>query len=357
MPGLTGQTLPVTTTAMFLGWLLGSLGLGRAIESFNKEQILVGGASGLVLVALATVILPDLTAGNLMLFTSLRFIYGVLMNIVAVQCVHVQETMPEGRKNQAVSASIANSVVAICLAGASSLDTDWRIEALVWYAIPLICSLQIAFPHWPQVLQSIPISFSKKLEQPASEVKNQEMDLMDPEDQRHTIALAISFLACGSGFFGSSYSAGQLSPNPYESTMLLSAADILGDIMALSADVWGRNKVQGCCFALAAACLMVCSVGEPGSFVVLAFAMLGRLCLDVCFTTIRVAVAAIFSESAQTTMLPVCEFATRLGGVLAPFSGTLPTSVLCPIFAMGCAAAACTTMTLPELGRHKRLSE
>lgn len=355
LPGLTEQTLPLTMTAMFLGWLVGSVALHRVMEIFNKEQILVGGVSGLLAVALATVIVPDLTGGDVVLFTLLRFIYGILMNIVAVQCVHVQETMPEGRGNQAlVGTSVIYSVIAIFLAGACSLDTDWRIEALVWYAVPLICGLLIAFPNWPQILQSIPISATKTVE-PAVQHEVKAVDV-EPEDQRHTIALAISFLACGCGFYGLSYSAGQLSPNPYESTILLSAADILGYFIALSADVFGRNKVQGSCFALAAACLMVCSLGEPGSPLVLGSAMLGRLCLDVCFTTIYVAVAAIFSESAQKFALPACEIAARLGGVLAPFSGTLPAAVSCPIFAAGCAAAACTTMTLPELGRHKRLS-
>ena len=100
LPGLTEKNLPITTTAIFLGWLVGSVCLKRLMEAFNKEQLVAGFACGLVLVTLATVTLLDLTAGNLVIFTSIRFVYGILLNITGIQIVHIQELMP-GRENQA----------------------------------------------------------------------------------------------------------------------------------------------------------------------------------------------------------------------------------------------------------------
>ena len=100
LPGLTEENLPITTTAIFLGWLVGSLCLKRLMEAFNKEQLVTGCACGLLIVTLATVTLLDLTAGNLVIFTSIRFVYGILMNITGIQIVHIQELMP-GRENQA----------------------------------------------------------------------------------------------------------------------------------------------------------------------------------------------------------------------------------------------------------------
>lgn len=100
LPGLTEKNLPITTTAIFLGWLVGSVCLKRLMEAFNKEQLVAGCACGLVLVTLATVTLLDLTAGNLVIFTSIRFVYGILLNITGIQIVHIQELMP-GRENQA----------------------------------------------------------------------------------------------------------------------------------------------------------------------------------------------------------------------------------------------------------------
>ena len=56
--------------------------------------------------------------------------------------------------------------------------------------------------------------------------------------------MSVGFLACGCGFYGLNYSAGQLSPSVYVSTSLLHGGDIVGYILALSADKYGRNLVQ-----------------------------------------------------------------------------------------------------------------
>ena len=80
-------------------------------------------------------------------------------------------------------------------------------------------------------------------------------------------------------------------------------------------------------FFVAAMCLLLCSTGEQGSALVLSAAVMGRLCLDVCFTTVYVGLGAIFSGSCAKTALMICEATARLGGIIAPLSGTWPTSV------------------------------
>ena len=173
------------------------------------------------------------------------------------------------------------------------------------------------------------------------------------------VAMSVGFLACGCGFYGLNYSAGQLSPSVYVSTSLLHGGDIVGYTLALSADKYGRNLVQArssgsfadffadiflsvrylsvwffiaicteaLAFFVATMCLLLCSTGEPGSALVLSAAVMGRLCLDVCFTTVYVGLGAIFSGSTAKTALMICEATARLGGIIAPLSGTWPTSV------------------------------
>ena len=358
LPMLTEATLPVAKTAIFAGWLAGSVCLRHAMSIFNKEELVVASASGLLLVALATVTLPHLTAGNLMVFTTLRFIYGVLMNIATVQIVLLQMRMPADRRNQAVVwKNVFYSIVSILVAfacGGPTLNVDWRLEALLWYALPPLLGLCVSFPNWWTTLRSLPSIAKSKLraskmemtiDSSTAQLKSQ---TLTPTMRRHEIALATCFVACGCAFFGLSYSARQLSSNVYKSSMLLNMADILGFLAASSADVFGRKRVQSCCFTLAAICLLLCSTGVPGSAFVLSFAVIGRLCLDVSFVTVLVAMANIFPESAQKRVLPTFAIATRTGSLLAPFLGTLPAAVSCPLFSALCFAAAGASLILPD---------
>lgn len=86
----------------------------------------------------------------------------------------------------------------------------------------------------------------------------------------------------------------------------------------------------------------------PGSTLVMSFAVIGRLCLDVSFCTILVAMADTFPESAHERVLPTFAIATRVGSLIAPFLGTLPAAISCSIFSMLCFAATGATMMLPE---------
>ena len=126
---------------------------------FNKEELLIAAAFGLVMVAVATVAVP-LVTGSLTAFTLVRFIYGVLMNIATIQIVLLQMRMPESRRNQAVAGKqVFYSVVSIMVAllcGGFTRNWDWRLEALLWYAVPPLLGLYVAFPDWWQRLKSLP---------------------------------------------------------------------------------------------------------------------------------------------------------------------------------------------------------
>lgn len=220
--------------------------------------------------------------------------------------------------------------------------------------------LVVAFPNWWAIVQSLPVAISKKLqEEKALRVASQQnpaetAGTLSVGDRKHIVALAVGFLACDWGFYGLTYSAGQLSKDIHLSIMLLSSADVFGFLLALGADKYGRNNVQACAFLFAGMCLSYCSTAEPGSSLVLSFAVLGRVCLDVCSTTIYVALAEVFSGSSSRFALGICETMARFGGTFAPLSGTLPPSISCPIFATACFAAAACTMTLPEKPSAKK---
>jgi hypothetical protein len=77
-------------------------------------------------------------------------------------------------------------------------------------------------------------------------------------------------------------------------------------------------QCQALCFFAACICLMLCSTGEPGTPFVLSFAVVGRLCLDVCFATIYVALAQIFAGRASKVAFTTCETTARVDGIIAP---------------------------------------
>lgn len=348
LPGLTEETLTITTTAIFGGWVVGSLFLQHLMSAFDKAQLIVAGCVGLLMVALATATLPHLTAGNLAVFTAVRFVQGLLQNIVFLETVYVQEAVPPGWGNAAlVYANVGFCLVDILqafLCGGPMLLLDWRLQVFLSQSVPLLLALLIGFPKRWEILCSLPAA-SKALWK--KEEVSAESTSLTAKEWHHGMALASGFLASCSGYWGLSYSAGQLSPNKYRSMMFFSAADIFGYLLALSASSLGRSRVQAGAFFLATVCLFLCSTGEPGSALVMGSAMLGRICLDLCFTTIY-AFVEIFSESARKKVLPACEMTMRIGGTLAPYAGTLPPSISCKLFSFLCLAAALGSLQLPD---------
>ena len=349
LPGLTEETLPIATTAIFVGWLAGATVLDRALEIFDKKQLVVLHVLGLLLVNFAILTLPHLTAGNLVVFTMLRFAHGLLMNLTGLVRMYLMEKMPPSQGNQVlVLLSIIYTMATILMSwscGRITMMIDWRLEGFLWCSVPLMIGLVVAFPNWRSLMQSFPVGI-EKVSNVVSHNSDVAVETVSTSNRIDILALAMGFLACDCGFYGLTYSAGKLCQDPYLSTMLLCGADIFGYLLALGADKYGRNNTQTCAFLLAGICLFYCSTGEEGSFFVLTAAVVGRLCLDVCFTTVYLGLAEIFSGS--KVALATCETAARFGAIIAPFSGTLPPSISCSIFATVCLAAAGCTMTLPE---------
>lgn len=354
LPGLTSSNLPLSTTAIFCGWLVGSIGLKRAMEILRADQIIVVANMGLLLVTAAMITLPYLTAGNLMLFIAIRFFYGILMNTKPVQLMYVQDSVSPAHSNQVliiqflIYGSIAVIMAGSC--GSLTLSMHWTLEVALWCGLSRCLGLWVAFPNAFEILRSVPERLSQS-KRPVSNRKRAEMDgegtLLTPATRFHAILVTICFLACGSSFFGLTYSAGQLSSNIYLSSALLYGMDIIGYLGACGSSVIRKKWIQSASFLTASVCLLLCSTGEPGSRFVLVFAVIGRLGIDLCYTTCYLVLAETFPEHERVLVLPLCETAARVGGTLAPFTGTLPSAISCPIFASICFAAACASINLP----------
>ena len=135
LPGLTEETLPIATTAIFVGWLAGATVLDRALEIFDKKQLVVLHVLGLLLVNFAVLTLPHLTAGNLVVFTVLRFAHGLLMNLTGLVRMYLMEKMPPSQGNQVlVLLSIIYTMATILMSwscGRITMMIDWRLEGFL----------------------------------------------------------------------------------------------------------------------------------------------------------------------------------------------------------------------------------
>ena len=348
LPGLTSTTLPFSSTAIFCGWLVGSVGMKRVMETFSNEQLIVAANSGLLLVTLCMVTLPYLTRGNLVLFIAVRFVYGLLMNIKPMQLMYIQDRVPAAHFTQAlVFQYCAYTLVAVAMAGlcgSLTYSMSWTTEVVLWCGLSRLVGLWVAFPNAWQILQSLPETLRRREETSSEESPTQ----LTGAARRTAGLLVVCFIACGTGFYGLTYSAGQLSSNLYLSSMLLYSIDIVGYLFATGANLVGKKSIQLWSFLLASFCLFLCGTGEPGSRFVLIFALIGRLGVDVCFATNYLVLAEAFAEPDRVHVLPACEAAARLGSILAPFVGTLPTTLSCPFFGVICFAAGCATLNLPD---------
>jgi len=383
LPGLTADNLPLASTALFSGWLVGSLFVGFIQNKFGKKTVVRGGALGLLLCTVAGAIFPHMTQGSIFVLAIIRFATGVFLASTAVAVSLVQDFVPpQGRNRFMVALNVCYSLFAIaltCSCGAVMRNIDWRLELLFWCGAPMVIGLLFGLPRIGESLsdlaatgrqqeaasllahiahvngeplsaQGIAVAAADGAERNPNGLRagHRSSPVWTAPMMKRVGALSVCFLACGFGFYGLSYSAGQLSTNIYTSSALLSATDIVGYAAALSADSFGLRALQSTCFGVAACCLLLCSIVAAGGWQVLACALVGRLCLDICFTTIFVSVVNSFPTACRSGSLMVCMVAARLGGVFAPYCGTLPASVSCALFSMLCLAAAGLTHAVPE---------
>lgn len=401
LPTLTTESLALTSTALYFGWLVGSAAVGSVMDAYGRRRTVLGGALGLGLGSLALVAAPSVAAwaggGLLLLMGAARFLVGISSNALSVALVLLQESIPAAWRSRAVAAlNTAYSLLAAAMAvacGTATRGLDWRAEVLLWCLPPVLVAILAGLPL---VQESLPYLAGRRRAEEAAEVVTRIArwngdeslacpatvaaaagtevgaaapnggdagkaaaggaggfsELLRPPLLGRLLALAGCFVACGLGFYGLSYSAGGLSDDVYANSAYLSLADILGYGLSVGADAFGKRLVQGAAFSLAGACLLLCGAlaamggGGPG---LLACAVVGRVCLNVCFCTVYVYAVELFPVACRGAAFSACQLAARLGGVFAPLCGTLAASVSCPVFGLFCVAAAAATFGMPEI--------
>lgn len=244
--------------------------------------------------------------------------------------------------------NMGQSLVIIAMAGIceATRHMSWRSETLYWNA-PFVFFLACG----PWFVGESP-RFSN-----ASKVVG--MSTADPESSggiahiihqngllRRVVATTMCWMTCSLGFYGLSFVSGNLSDDLYENMMLMGVVDVVGYLVAVPIIAWvGPMRTQVISFFVAGLVLVACGLFKPGG-ALLGLALLGRLAIDVAFTTIYILLFETFPDECRSTAMGVANCFARGASFVTPLLTNLPTAVSCPLLGVLSFGAACATLDL-----------
>lgn len=336
--GLTKEAVSKSLTLFWVGWACAALTILPWADRFGRKGLYL---SLMGLGTLASVVSSQ--ARSVALYGACIFFIGLLLKPGGtIGYILMQESLPKAC--HATSTTICNvlfalSGMAVAAAGGTVFrDWSWRSELIVWH-LPFYLILLIA----PQLLKESP-EFSAAVADPAHLVLQRLAK--DGELVRRLFLTVPCWVACVVGFYGLSYSAGTLSDRFYLNLVLMSAVDIVGyGVAGPIMDVAGSRPVQAASFFLAALVLLLCTM-LPSGHVRVGFALVGRLSLDVAFTTIYVLLLRCFPAEVRGCAMGTANFAARVAGLVTPLFALMPVALCCLIMASLCVVAAMTTLAL-----------
>lgn len=387
LQGFTMEFLSYASSALFLGWAAGAAASGPAVEQWGRKIAVFGTLAGLVASGLVALAAPSLFPGptGQSIYIGAKFVGGFFVAFPAIAGVFVQEFLPghlRGKCMAGLNAAYSIGAAAqAALCGTVTRTMGWQLESFLWY-IPAFAAVLFGVPLVGESLRLLVargrldeahnllarIAKTNGVEEAARGVElvvakdvagdaaavdggaegSAQQSLFSKEMFPRAIALATCFAACSMTFYGLSYSAGALSPDLYTNSVLLNLVDLLGYAMALGVDYFGRRATQGVCFLISGVCLLLCGVLQPGSWAIISCALVGRLCVDACYTVVYILIVELFPTSCRSGATGLCLLAARLGGLFAPLCRDLPAAISCPIFGAMCLLSALLTFSLPE---------
>ncbi|CAE7529806.1 SLC22A6 [Symbiodinium necroappetens] len=359
---LSESQLKISETFVFVGWLLGAVALHPLMQRLDLKQVLVLLGVTMLFLSVASITGPYVTMLSMTLLCGVRLLHGMCLNIQGVQYMYMQNCFPGYGSQLCAMVNTLYALVAVLMAmscGTLTLSWDWRPEALIWFGLPMVLGLFVAFPDLLQVVFSLPSALARSPntsligdgESKDKSVQSsglEEAETMSRSMYRDLCHLSLCFACTVFAYYGLSYSPDSLSTNPFLSAWLINASDILACVLSSRAGAFGRNRAQIWGFLVAGVSLVACALGTVDSVFVISMAILARVALSVVFVTIYVALAEVFPPWCQKTALPTCEIMARVGGCFSPSVGALPVHLSLPLFGLACLLAARASAKLPD---------
>lgn len=393
LPAFTKHALSYASSVQYFGWLVGAVIIGPLTDHWGRQPVVFGGMIGLLISSVVAVVVPSQAASSLFTFVAAKFAMGMFCAVGASAGVLMQECIPGKLRGRAMAAvntvySLTAAIQAF-LSGTATLTMDWRVETLLWYTPALtgvLCGLPLVGESLrflvargrareaqallariaktngvaasaegvtvvaPEVLTPPPAADQGGKEKllAIENARAASESLLSPELLPRVCAMAVCWATAAMTNYGLQYSAGELSPDLYTNSMMLNLVDLFGYIIVLGVDFLGRRATQSACFLVAGLGLLLCGALTPGTWPMVACALVGRLFINACFTTVYIMVVELFPTGCRSAALGVCTVAARIGGLFAPLSANLPATVSCPAFGACCLLSALLTLRLPE---------
>lgn len=327
----------------WIGWAAASALLMPAMDGFGRKAP----CYSLLGVAFAAGVIST-RATRVWLYAAAMFVIGfTLPPSGQIAYLLIQETVTERqRASTLVGLNIAFSLVIACMAVCCGYVTrmwSWRLETLLWWSPMLLLLLA-----GPVAVAEPPRPASGSSSEAAERGAGAAMRMVFGPGLRMNMALTcMCWTSASVSFYGLSYSAGELSPDIYLNVLLFALMDIVGSfIPAPMVDLIGVKHTQAVGFAGTSATLLCAAALREGSWAMVGCALMGRLCVDIAFSTVFLLIVDCFPSDCRAAALGVANVASRLLTFAAPLCADAPARVSCAVLGCLCAAAVGATLAL-----------
>lgn len=344
-PGFGQKTVHMGETMLWLGAAVSTAAFLPLFDIYGRRDLLyLAGVLGLTSAAIA------LLASSPWLYLAAQFGIGVFLFPTGLTAwvLAAESVSPKIHNRMLAVWNICYSLFGVTMAACSfginhTSSMSWRLESIFWY-VPIVASLMVG----PLYVSESPEMMAGK----SDRIDRNESSLRVWPMVGYLVATAVCWSAVSMSFYALSYSSSSLSPDIYLNMALLAGIDCVVYGCALPIIDWLSPKwAQFTSLSCAAALMLFCSTLPPKSWAMMSICLLGRMCVDVAFSTIFLLIVEVFPAPIRATAMGFSNVVARVCTAFAPLLALSPAWACCLVVVGATSAAALATWTLPQKNR------
>lgn len=344
--GFSREEVSLGQSLVYAGWGVSAILVVPYCDSLGRKPVLLG-----LLYFAIFGLFGTLSTRSVLEFEEASFVFGFIASTGQVAYLVCQESIPSAwRPTSLMCLNVGFSLCIVLVSlGCKYLthDLTWRTETLLWFTPFLI----VGFLG--------PLLLKETLQRPCPGESSEDSTaaskgggwplLMSREYFFTMICTCSCWVTCALGYYGLSFTAGNLSDDIYMNMVYLACVDIVSSVSAGEiVSKTGASRTQLSAF-VCAGIAMCCSGSMPaGSIGVLATAMFARFCLNLAFFTVYTLVVEHFPNNCRSTATGVANFTARAAAMAAPVFQLLSAAEVCGIISTLCFVASIATWCLPR---------